>query len=82
MTECRNQVSTVPLNKTKQNKQTNWLTTAVDLSVKDLYDQSMTAYNNNNEINTHPKTKQQQQKTKPLVLNKDYSVIDENVRLM
>ena len=54
----------------------------MDLSVKDLYDQSMTAYNNNNEINTHPKTKQQQQKTKPLVLNKDYSVIDENVRLM
>ena len=33
--------------------------------VKDLYDQSMTAYNNNNnKIKTHPKTKQQQLENK------------------
>ena len=53
--------------------------------VKDLYDQSMTDYNNNNnKIKTHPKTKQQQlenKQTKPLVLNKDYLIIDGNVRL-
>ena len=56
----------------------------MDLSVKDLYDQSMTAYNNNNEINTHPKqnNNNKNKQTNPLVLNKDYSVTDENVRLM